>query len=249
MSRLQDRKIMFLFIRHTMYIIEEIQNNFFVAFVVAFIVFYNIFIQKDAKITFFVVVTFIILYTMYSKNKKIVAAKLANVDQFIETMASRLNDDSEVAESTIFYIHKNPRSLKYLKQTDDFKKIIHDLKFVNVYDKSSYSKLISYVEYFLKIHYKVMIGKYEYDSYFPVMKDIRNEILNIMKAIHFNIPNISRIIDIKNIDEFLDSRIVAMQSKTYRYIKVLQHKYGTNKHRYQAPFEYDSSKDKNYHLF
>jgi hypothetical protein len=173
----------------------------------------------------------------------------ANVSKYISKLEQELNDDFEVPDNRIFFIHKTPRSLKYTHQSQDIRQIIYDLKFMEIYDKALYQKLVSYVEYFLKIHYKILIGKYEFDYYFPILKDIRNEILNIMKTICFNTPDKSRILYIKSIDNYVEDRIVMMQAKTYRYIKILFHKYQRDHMTYQAPFENDTTKDAHYHVF
>jgi type IV secretory pathway VirB4 component len=94
-----------------------------------------------------------------------------------------------------------------------------------------------------------MIGKYEFEFYFPILKDVRNEILNTMKTIYFNVPKKTRILDIEDIDSFVDERISLMQAKTYKYMKVLFHKYQKKHVFYQAPFEHDGMKDKYYHVF
>jgi outer membrane lipoprotein-sorting protein len=189
------------------------------------------------------------MYTLRSQQKKKAEKKSANIASYITTKEKQIATDSEIPENKIYFIHKTPRSLKFLQKTQDIRQIVYDLKFLEIYDKSLYEKILSYVEYFLKIHYKVMIGKYEFDYYFPILKDVRNEVLNTMKTIYFNIPKKTRILDIEDMDSFVDERIALMQAKTYKYMKVLFHKYQRNHVFYQAPFEHDRMKDKYYHVF
>lgn len=230
-------------------IFEEINNNPTIAFIVGFTLFYSIFIQKDPKVVFFVIALFIIMYILYINSQKKTIKKNVNVETYITGIEKKLSDDSEIPENKIYYIHKTPRSLKYIKQTHDIRDIIFDLKFLEIYDIVSYYKLISYIEYFLKIHYKILLNKYDYETYFPILKDIRAEILNTMKGVYYNIPDISRIILIDNINDYLEERIFKLQAKTYRYIKILYHKYGSSKDKYEAPFDNDSSANNHYSMF
>jgi hypothetical protein len=70
-----------------------------------------------------------------------------------------------------------------------------------------------------------------------------------MKTIYFNIPNISKILDIKNIDNYIEQRIIKIQSITGKYLNIVYHKYGKYHLALEAPYEYDKSRDKNYNIF
>jgi hypothetical protein len=91
-----------------------------------------------------------------------------------------------------------------------------------------------------------MLGKYEFNLYYPVLVDIRNEILNDMKSVYFNIPTISTILVIDNLDTYLDAKIRLVQSITYKLLKLLCHKYRKN---YKPPYGIDKTKNKHYALF
>lgn len=235
-------------------IYKEIKTHILIIFAILFFIYYNIFVNNDPKSIFFIFAILIVLYSLYSKKKEEEETKTANIVSYMDNIEKTLDHDYEVPENKIFAIHKTPRNIKYLKRTEDLRQIVYDIKFLEIYDEALYEKIISYIEYFLKIHYKVMLGKYEFELYFPVLKDTRNEILNSMKTIYFNIPNISTILYIKNMDVYVDERIIKMQSITYKYMKALYHKYNkSNTNRssfsYQAPFENDMMKDKHYNIF
>ena len=85
-------------------------------------------------------------------------------------------------------------------------------------------RLVTFIESFLRIHYKILISKYEFKLYYQVLKDIRNEIMNIIKGVYFNIPQISNVVDINNLDEYVYKRSRLLQSRTYRYLKTLYQK-------------------------
>jgi hypothetical protein len=228
---------------------EEFKKNMFLIFLIGFILYYNIFINKDIKGIFFIIVTLIIAYIFYTKKIIMNEEKNNNLDKHINNLEKTIGNDFEILDNKIYYIHKTPRNLKYIKRTEDIKQIIYDLKFLKIYDNALYEKITSYLEYFLKLHYKIMLGKYDYELNFQILKDIRNEILNSMKTIYFNIPNISKILDIKNIDNYIEQRIIKIQSITGKYLNIVYHKYGKYHLALEAPYEYDKSRDKNYNIF
>lgn len=228
---------------------DEFMKHIFLIFAIGFFIYYNVVINQDVKGIFFIITIIIILYILYLQKSAIDEKKNNNITKHITELEKELNHDYEVPENKIFYIHKTPRNIKYIKRTQDIQQVIYDIKFLKIYDSALYEKIISYLEYFLKIHYKIMLEKYEFELYFPVLKDIRNEILNSMKTIYFNIPTISTTIDIKNLDKYIEQRILKIQAITLKYVRIVYNKYNKNHLTYQAPFEYDKLKDQHYNLF
>jgi len=237
-------------------IYEEIKKNIFGVFLIGFMLYYNIFINRDINGIFFIFVILIVLYILYLNKKTIDEKKNNNLNKHIDDFEKTLNHDYEIPENKIYYIHKTPRSIKYIKKNEDIKQIIYDIRFLKIYDGALYEKIVSYLEYFLKVHYKVMLGKYDFELHFQVLKDIRSEILNSMKTIYFNIPNISTILDIKNIDNYIEQRIIKIQSITMKYLKIVYHKFKNNGNGiyvshmiHEAPFEHDKMQDRHYNIF
>jgi Ca2+/Na+ antiporter len=230
---------------------DAIQTNFFLYFLLFFYIFYLLFIQKDTNITFFVMLFLIICGIIYWKSLNRLSKKGNDVTKLLLEIQKDLSVEYEIPDKKTFIIHKTPTNIKYLLKKDDFVKIIYDLKFLKIYEKELYYKLISYLNYFLKIHYNVMLEKYDFNLYFQIMKDLRNEILNIMKSIHFSTPNVSTILDIPNVDVFILARTKLMQALTYKYMKIIYHKFTKNKtfSNYHGPFEYDYAKENHYELF
>lgn len=224
-------------------------RDIFIGFIVLFILFYIVVIQKDPKLLFFVATTLGILYYMRIKERKKGRVVSNNVDRQIEKLEQRLTREYELPDTRIFSMHKTPRSLKYIKRTDDIRQILYQLKFLNIYEPSLYDRLVTYSETFLKIHYKMMLGKYDFKTYYPILQDTRNELLNIMKTIYFNVPNISTILDIPDLDKVVDDTVTRMQAKTYKYIKIVYHKYAGSEVIYQAPFQHDPMKDNVYDIY
>lgn len=224
-------------------------SEIFTGFILLFILFYIIVIMKDPKLLFFTIVTFGIFYYLQTKQKQKGKIMTNNVNQHIEKLEQRLNKDYEIPNTRVYHMHKTPRSLKYIKKTDDIRQVLYRLRFLNIYEPTLYDRLVSFTETFLKVHYKIMLEQYDFDTYYPILKDLRNEILNIMKTIYFNVPNISKILYIRNLDTLVDDLVIQMQAKTYKYIKIVYHKFARSHMTYQAPFEYDNMKDNMYDFY
>ncbi len=210
------------------------------------ITFILIFVIKNLAERFFFITLFVILcYMYYERSKK---GKIKNMDKnnLLSNISKELGNDFEVTNSPVFFIHKTPRSLKFINKHDELKNIVYNLKFLQIYDRALYNRIIICLEYYLKIHYKVMLGKYDFNLYYPMLVDVRNEILNDMKSVYFNIPTISTIIDIDNLDNYVEKHIRLVQSITYKLLKILCNKYGKD---CKPPFGFDKIKDDHFSLF
>lgn len=206
-----------------------------------------VFIITDNSQRFFLLVICAIAGYFYWTSKTKTVKKQKSTLSFVDNIEKELNDDHEISLGNCFYVHKNPRNLKYLKKHQNLTQIVYDIKFVQIYDRALYNKIVALIEYFLKIHYKVVLEKYDFSLYYGMLKDIRIELLNSMKSIHYNIPNISTITTIPNLDEFVELRIRMVQAITYKMLKLLAHKY--NKPFHKPPHENDLNSEKHFALF
>jgi hypothetical protein len=226
-----------------------LQASPFWIFVVSFYVFFVVFVKKDVNVIFFVLCSLVIFGIMYVNSYHKQKVLLATESSFLSEMEKELQGDFEVP-GKIFQIHKTPRSLKYLKKNAQLADTLYDLKFIKTYDKALYMKILTYTEAFIKIHYNTMIGKYDYTLNITVLRDIRKEILNMIKSSTFVLPKVSTILDIRDIDAVIAKKTKLIQSLTFRYIRALHHKYD-DKH-YTAtdpPEEYDNAKEERYELY
>jgi hypothetical protein len=219
--------------------IFESQQNLFFVFVIVFILYYITIIKFQKKALFFTLIIIAVLFALYQQRVDKEKKQMNNVSTFISNVEDSLIHDSEIPEDKVFPLHKVPKKLSFIKKFPDFQQLLYELRSLKTYDKSLYDKIVSYIEFFLRIHFKVMIGKYDHKLYYPILKDIRNELLNTTKTIVFNVPN----------DSSLEKNTEHLKNITYRYMKTLYHKYPLSHITYKAPFENDTNKNNHYHAF
>lgn len=220
------------------------KNIFLIAF--AFLMVFIYIIQDFNQRLFAIIILILFGYLYYLKNLKSTNIKNISRNDFIDKIEKELSVGLEIPENSIFFIHKTPKNLKYIKKTDELLQVLYDIKFLSIYNSELFYKLISYIEYFLKIHYKMMLGKYEFKIYYQILRDIRIEILNIMKSSYLSLPNISTILSMPDINDYMEKRIRKVQAVTYSYLKIICHKYNKP---FKPPAEFDIAKDNHYALF
>ena len=213
-------------------------NNLTVVFVILLYFYWLFFINRNSSQMFFGVILGLLTWKWYDDNQKQIFKQNGNREELLNRIDKILSQEIELW-GEMYHFHKTPRKLIFIKKNADVMEIIFDLRFLEIYDKWNYYKMVAYVEYFLKVHYNLMIDKYEYKLYFDVLRDIRQNILNIMKSFHFNIPKISKVLTISDIDKFVSRRILLIQSITGKYMKILYHKSGNSNTSYKSPQEWD----------
>lgn len=122
---------------------------------------------------------------------------------------------TEMVLENVYKLHKAPRSFKYILKHDDVLSVLHTLRFMRQYDAASYDKIIVLVEMFFK-EYDRMIQRrenYPCDSHFPILVDVRTELLNEISRAHYNVP--------ERYADTVDAASRMMQSITYKVVKVM----------------------------
>lgn len=133
--------------------------------------------------------------------------------------------DKPVFSGSMFFLHKGPQRLRYILMNEDAKGVIEDLDFIRKYNPEVLADAIIYLEYFFKVHYNVMIQKYDPCTYITILQDVSKACLNTLARSTFNIPKVSTIIDIPDLDEYMEGKIRALQAIMESYMQVLKNKY------------------------
>jgi hypothetical protein len=194
-------------------------------------------------------VTLLVAITVYVLGKKTEKQikETNNVESYIRELEIDIST-LDLTSSKLYHFYKGSNSLKHLIRSSNFNRVLYNMRMLRVYDNESYLKTVAYLEYFLKLHFNVMIGKYDYNLYRPVLVDLRNHILDLMYSIIYNIPKYSTVKDVGDMDEYLLNCIYVVQSTSVKYIQVLDNKYGNYRYTTAPPVEFDYTKDYLYNM-
>lgn len=224
-------------------------------FISLFGVVYVLRFNTEAKDTssFFIIVFVIIIYmitNLSSADKKQARDDILKYMNEIE--ASVVNHSTpEMVLETVYKLHKPLKNLRFVKNNKEASNVLYYLRFLKIYDDEMYLDFIIYLEFFLKIHFNIMIEKYDVETNYSILQDLRHELLNTLQAFHFNIPNYSSTFDDKDLDQRLRTAIAKFQAMTYRYMKILHKKY--KKRLVHIPYKgeigYDNFKSNMYHIY
>jgi len=175
----------------------------------------------------FIVMFIFIVYTLTVMNKEEDKTQKNDIDVFINDMQELVtkHDTQEMIVNTVYKIHKPLKDLRYIKSSKEMQESLYSMRFLLTYDKEDFIDLVVLIEYFFKIHFNVMIGKYDVHTYYAILKDLRKEILNAMHSSFFDIPQYSTTFDSPDLIKQLQTATKRVQAITYRYLKVLSHKY------------------------
>ena len=188
-----------------------------------FILYYIVAFKFESSHVFFIVLLGCIVYIIIHMGQKEGKTKHLQLDKFIDDTEKAIlqHDTQEMVIDTVYSIHKPLKNLRFIKKNKEAQEIIYDLRFLKYYEKEDYIDIVIYLEYFLKIHFNLMIGKYDMETHFSILQDIRAEILNALFSCYHNIPKYSKTFDSPNLDDDLKFCIRRTQALTYRYMKII----------------------------
>lgn len=224
-----------------------------IIFIVLFVIYYMTIVIKDYKGVFFIIIVFAVVYIQYINKqtlipeniskflKKILKTGNNNNNLFLDNKETELISDKNGIEENTFYTRKSLNNIKFIKNSKEIGYELFRLKIIEKYDKELFNKIIYLTEHFLKLHYKIMMGFYEFEQHFNIIKDIRLNLLNNIKSIVYNIPKI----DEDLINDVCDN----IQGLTHRYLKILQLKYKKSQYIESPPYEYDPSQNDNFNIY
>jgi hypothetical protein len=223
-----------------------------IIFIVLFVIYYMTIVIKDYKGVFFIIILFAVIYIQYINKKtlipenfnsflKNILKKENNSNLFLDNKETELINDKNGIEENTFYTRKSLNNIKFIKNSKEINHELFRLKIIEKYDKELFNKIIYLTEHFLKLHYKIMMGFYEFEQHFNVIKDIRQNLLNHIKSIVYVTPKI----DEELINDICDN----IQGLTHRYLKILQLKYKKSQYIESPPYEYDPSQNNNFNIY
>lgn len=197
---------------------------------------------------FFVVALIAIIALFRHQQVEIQQQQSATIDNFISEMEKLVQNHPtpEMIVESSYKVHKPLKDLHNVKKNQEVKEAIFRLKFLKIYDNEQYIDIVVLLEYFFRIHFNVMIRKHDYSTNKPILMDIKNEIINGLYACFYNIPNVSKTVDV-DVEKELKFNIMKLQAVMTRYLRIAKHKFEGNSVTEKAR-PYDPLKNSSYHL-
>lgn len=223
-------------------------------FVTVFGIMYTLKVNTDNQTpSFFIIALIIVIYTISnitSADKKQAIESINKYIDDIETVVVQ-HDTPQMIIDTVYKLHKPIKNLRFVKGNKEAAQVVYYLRFLNIYDKEMYLDFIIYLEFFLKLHFNIMIDKYDVQTNFVILQDIRQELLNTLQSYHFNIPKDSATFDDADLDERLRVSIAKVQALTYRYVKIVHKKFKKQLAHisYKGTTGVDPQKNNHYHIY
>jgi hypothetical protein len=215
-----------------------------------YLLFYN---TANTSQNLFIAIFIFIIFTLVAMSKEENKVQKNDIDSFVHKMEEMVtqHDTQDMIVNTVYQINKPLKDLRYIKTLKEIQECLYNIRFLLIYDKEDFIDFVVLIEYFLKIHFNVMIGKYDVQTYFAILKDIRKEILNALHSSFFNIPQYSTTFDSPNLVKDMQLELKHIQAITFRYMKVLTHKYRKQLHHetYNGTLGIDPYRDARYDMF
>lgn len=190
-------------------------------------VFYFTWITGDKYATFFTALLFAaITYWVFQSEQVQQKEEVAVSANFWEAVAKDMKN-YDMVFPTIYGFHKAPKTLKYIYYNRPLKRVLEDLTFLRSYEKDAFLRLILLLEYFSKVQYNVVIGKYDPCYYMPVLKDTRQELLGLFNSFRLNMHPTSKIVNIPDLWAFLADKERDVRGLTMKSMNVVRRKFGS----------------------
>lgn len=207
---------------------RDVQSKSLAVFAAALLLYVVLFLRRDPGTTFLTVVGCVILSVWYLKAKAIESVTIDNKADFFDSIQGAIAK-MEFAEGDVYSVHKGPRRILYLRDdtADVLSGMLYDMRFVMAYDAPLFYRVVILTEQFLKIHYNVMLGRYDPALMMPVMHDIRATACNHVHGFIFTLPRTSTIVAVPgdDVDVVMASHLRTFRGETARLMKVVKHRF------------------------
>lgn len=234
--------------------IQMSNQNKVLVFIGVFLAYYLLFYNtSNTSQNLFIAIFTFIIFTLVAMSKEEHKTQNNDIDSFIHKIEEMVtqHDTQNMIVNNVYKIYKPLKDLRFIKTLREMQQSLYNLRFLLIYDKEDFIDFIVMIEYFLKIHFNVMIEKYDVQTYYAILKDIRKEILNALHSSFFDIPQYSTTFDSPDLIKEMQLELKRIQAITHRYLKVLSNKYRKQLHQesYSGTLGIDPHRDTRYDIF
>lgn len=120
---------------------------------------------------------------------------------------------------------KAPKKIIYIYRHPHIVQLLEDMYVFRIYQSEILADMVILLEHFLKLHYNVMLGVYDVQLNIQVIIDLRNAITQLFNDFVFNLPQVSTVLMIPNIDTYVEKRQTHLENILNKLIRVMANKY------------------------
>jgi hypothetical protein len=190
-------------------------------FAICLLFLYTTFEQKNSINTFFLLTALAIGGYYYYIQREVIMSTVTEKKNFMNMVYEKAANHAHIDNANIFQVYKPPKTYKYIDRNDYIKDTLFTMRPLLTYDAGHYLNLVVLLEYFLKYHFMVIIGRYNAGEYVNILHDIREEILNTIDQFVYNSPDISLIAKERDLKKTLEESRDKLNGITYKYVKMI----------------------------
>lgn len=120
---------------------------------------------------------------------------------------------------------KAPKRLVYIHRHPNLVYVMEDMYVFRNYQSEILADMLILLEHFCKVHYNVMLGKYDVSTNVQVLIDMKHAIVRLFDDFIFNLPSISTVLYIQDIDQYVEERKTHVHGVLNRFLQILRNKY------------------------
>ena len=136
-----------------------------------------------------------------------------------------INNAQVFHHDVLFVCQKAPRTIKYILKDPLLTSVMEDMYKFKMYQTHILKDILILLERFLRIHYNVMLGTYPVETQWRVLVDIQKTVDKLFEEMVFNVPEVSTVHNIMDIDAYISQREAVVKAVLLRYLRVVANKY------------------------
>ncbi len=216
--------------------IENVYYEIYLGIFIIALIFYlinNFTLNKLISIIIIILLSILLYYYLQSLSDKKDDIKLSINKKIDNDVKNR-----DYIQDEIYYIHKFPKDLKYLKKNKKLVEILYNIRFIRKFNKSCFSNILLKADKLNKIYIFILNDRYNINDYIPIFMELRNDILEILYSLIMIIPE--KLKFTYNLDPIKEIEITIDEFRDYsREMLDILEKYGKiNKKLYYIPDTY-----------
>lgn len=169
------------------YTIDYISTDMYIPFIFLAIIFFVI-TRMNSKTSMAALITVIIAIAMYFWRYYADKGYIREDDKKILTLDEDISNRKETNES-LFMLRKFPKKMKYLKENNDFVAMVHNIRFVQKFNKSRYADILLNMNLLMKIYIYILAERYEPELHICQYIDTRDNIIDLLYSLIIIVPD------------------------------------------------------------